>query len=55
MAEQVGSMKKCDAKVEVYTRVVGFMRPVQVWNRGKREEYKDRVPYTGVNAPMEGN
>lgn len=36
---------KCNAKTEVYTRVCGFMRPVQVWNRGKKEEYKDRKTY----------
>lgn len=37
---------KCDKKTEVYSRVVGFMRPVQQWNRGKREEFKDRVTFT---------
>ncbi len=38
-------MSKCKAKTEVYSRVVGFYRPVQQWNKGKREEYKDRVEY----------
>ena len=32
--------KKCD--VEVFSRVTGFFRPVQSWNNGKREEFKDR-------------
>ena len=32
-------------KCEVFTRVVGYIRPVENWNRGKREEYKDRVVY----------
>lgn len=27
---------------EVYSRVVGYYRPVSQWNRGKKEEYKDR-------------
>jgi anaerobic ribonucleoside-triphosphate reductase len=27
---------------EVYTRIVGYMRPVQNWNKGKATEYKDR-------------
>jgi ribonucleoside-triphosphate reductase len=34
--------KKCDAKTEVYSRVVGFFRPVQQWNKGKKEEFRDR-------------
>ena len=27
---------------EVYSRIVGFLRPVQQWNEGKREEFKER-------------
>jgi len=27
---------------EVYSRVVGYLRPVQQWNDGKRAEYFDR-------------
>lgn len=30
---------------EVYSRVVGYLRPVAQWNKGKQEEYKDRVEY----------
>ena len=37
--------KKCDEKTEVYSRVCGFFRPVQNWNRGKQEEFKDRKPF----------
>jgi ribonucleoside-triphosphate reductase len=33
---------KCDKKTEVFSRVVGFFRPVQEWNAGKREEFRDR-------------
>jgi hypothetical protein len=28
--------------VEVYSRVVGYFRPVNQWNKGKQEEYRDR-------------
>lgn len=28
--------------VEVFSRVTGFFRPVQVWNPGKKEEFKNR-------------
>lgn len=27
---------------EVYSRVVGYYRPVRSWNRGKQEEFKKR-------------
>jgi len=30
---------------EVYSRVVGYLRPVQQWNKGKQEEYKQRKEY----------
>jgi ribonucleoside-triphosphate reductase len=36
----------CGAETEVYTRVVGYYRPVKLWNKGKQEEYKDRTEYT---------
>ncbi|MFW6281489.1 MAG: anaerobic ribonucleoside-triphosphate reductase [bacterium] len=32
-------------KCEVYSRVVGFLTPVSQWNRGKKEEFKDRETY----------
>lgn len=35
----------CGKPAEVYTRVVGYLRPVQNFNRGKKAEYKDRVKY----------
>lgn len=36
----------CDREAEVWTRVVGFHRPVQSWNRGKQEEFKDREEFS---------
>jgi anaerobic ribonucleoside-triphosphate reductase len=32
-------------KCEVYSRVVGYLRPVASWNEGKREEFKIRKNY----------
>lgn len=32
-------------KCEVYSRVVGYFRPVQNWNPGKQQEFKDRINY----------
>ena len=30
------------AECEVYARIVGYYRSVKNWNKGKREEYKER-------------
>lgn len=30
---------------EVYSRVVGYLRPVQQWHIGKKQEYKERQEY----------
>jgi anaerobic ribonucleoside-triphosphate reductase len=35
----------CKKQTEVWTRVVGFHRPVQNWNKGKQEEYKERLEF----------
>lgn len=37
-------MKK-RTKCEVYSRVVGYIRPIQNWNEAKQEEFKDRKTY----------
>jgi ribonucleoside-triphosphate reductase (formate) len=43
--EPVEIRKKCAKKIEVYSRIVGYFRPVENWNVGKREEFKDRKVY----------
>lgn len=35
-------MAKCGAKTEIYSRVCGYFRPVSNWNKGKKEEFKQR-------------
>ena len=35
----------CGKKSEVYSRITGYYRPVQNWNDGKTEEYKNRKLY----------
>jgi len=35
----------CGEKTEVYSRVVGYLRPVDQWNEGKREEFRLRATY----------
>jgi len=41
--------EKCSMPTEVYSRVVGYFRPVQSWNEGKKEEFKDRKYYVLSN------
>jgi len=38
---------KCTIKqpCEVYSRIVGYYRPVQQWNEGKQEEFKERKEF----------
>jgi anaerobic ribonucleoside-triphosphate reductase len=35
-------MRKVVVPVEVYSRVSGYFRPVNQWNKGKREEFSER-------------
>jgi len=32
-------------KCEVFSRIVGYMRPIHTWNKGKYAEYFDRKEY----------
>ena len=46
----------CGGKTEVYSRITGYYRPVQNWNDGKAQEYKDRKEYDiehAINAVIE--
>jgi hypothetical protein len=38
---------KCNLPTEVYSRVVGYFRPVTQWNLGKQAEFKERVTFNG--------
>jgi ribonucleoside-triphosphate reductase len=39
------SCPTCNAGTEVYSRIVGYIRPVAAWNPGKQEEFKSRKTY----------
>lgn len=32
-------------RTEIYSRVVGYIRPISQWNPGKQSEYKDRTVF----------
>ena len=36
---------ECGETAEVYSRITGYYRPVQNWNEGKTQEYKERLEY----------
>ncbi|MGO5115702.1 ribonucleoside triphosphate reductase [Candidatus Avoscillospira sp. LCP25S3_F1] len=40
----------CGAKTEVYSRITGYYRPVQNWNEGKTQEFKERKLYVVGDA-----
>jgi anaerobic ribonucleoside-triphosphate reductase len=37
-------------RCEVWSRVMGYHRPVQSWNIGKKQEHRDRVMFTEAKA-----
>ncbi|MGI6377880.1 MAG: ribonucleoside triphosphate reductase [Bacilli bacterium] len=40
----------CGEKTEIYSRITGYYRPVQNWNAGKTEEFKERMVYVPENS-----
>ncbi|QTA38280.1 ribonucleoside triphosphate reductase [Thermosipho ferrireducens] len=42
----------CGKETEVYSRVVGYYRPVQNWNDGKQQEYYERIQFKFDNATL---
>jgi ribonucleoside-triphosphate reductase (formate) len=49
LAGEVEVCPKCSKPTEVYSRVVGFYRPVGSWNAGKAQEFKDRKEYVLID------
>ena len=45
----------CGEKTEVYSRITGYYRPVQAWNDGKAEEYKNRKLYNIADSMAKRN
>jgi len=39
------SAERNECRVEVFSRVTGFFRPVREWHSGKQEEFKDRKKF----------
>lgn len=45
----------CGRKTEVYSRITGYYRPVQNWNDGKAEEFKNRKTYDIATSVLHKN
>ena len=43
---------ECGENAEVYSRITGYYRPVQNWNDGKSQEYKERKVYNIANSDI---
>ena len=43
---------KCGKPAEVYSRITGYYRPVNNWNDGKSQEYKERKTYNIANSVL---
>ena len=43
---------ECGETAEVYSRITGYYRPVQNWNAGKTQEYKERKEYDIGNSVL---
>ncbi|MBR5266576.1 MAG: ribonucleoside triphosphate reductase [Lachnospiraceae bacterium] len=45
----------CGEKAEVYSRITGYYRPVQNWNDGKTQEFKERKVYDMKSSVLKRN
>ncbi len=41
-------------KCEVYSRIVGYLRPIKQWNVGKQAEWKDRKTFKIDSKKIKG-
>lgn len=49
---EVHNCPTCDAVTEYYSRITGYYRPVQNWNDGKVQEFKERKLYDIENSSL---
>ena len=45
----LGLQERDRVPCEIWTRVMGYHRPVSSWNIGKKQEFKDRTPYGNIS------
>jgi ribonucleoside-triphosphate reductase len=42
---KVEQCPKCGRETEIYSRIVGYLRPISRWNKGKAQEFKERETF----------
>jgi anaerobic ribonucleoside-triphosphate reductase len=47
-----GEQPEIKIPCEVYSRVVGYLRPVQNWHQGKQQEFRERKPFRTPEAAL---
>lgn len=52
IAGEEATCPKCGEPTEVYSRVVGYLRPVEQWNQGKQAEFRDRRAFRTAGTPV---
>ena len=52
IAGEVYTCPDCGETTEVYSRITGYYRPVQNWNDGKSQEYKERKVYDVASSKL---
>ncbi len=50
IAGEISKCPECGIDTEIYSRIVGYLRPIRQWNNGKKEEFSDRLEYTEQRA-----
>ncbi|MBN1954630.1 MAG: hypothetical protein JW900_06220 [Anaerolineae bacterium] len=50
--EQKVAEKEIVVPCEVYSRVVGYLRPVQNWHQGKQQEFRERKTFRMPAEPV---
>jgi ribonucleoside-triphosphate reductase len=48
---EIKNCPTCNGETEVWSRIVGYFRPVDQWNKGKKSEYADRTEYVVACDP----
>lgn len=48
MTKEESTKEKQRVRCEVYSRIVGYLRPTDQWNDGKQEEFSDRKTYDKI-------
>lgn len=55
LAGEVYECPHCHRPTEVYSRITGYYRPIQNWNVGKAEEFKERKTYDIPHSKLTHN